>query len=635
MTPSRVATALVLVDDQYDFFDRPNLVPDAVSIQKHLAALLEGFRQHRSPVAHVHTKVRADGSDRMPHWIADGRWACVDGTDGALPPTELAPADDELVVSKQFFSGFAGGALDKWLRDHGVGRVVLAGLYLHACVRSTALDAYELGYDVWIADDAVGTTDAAHGVFSRKWLQGRAARFVSVADVLGSLDTEVVASSTSIASEVRAATETARRAQMQWAATDIRERVALLERWASELETNAARLVELVIESVGKPRSAAEDELRRTTAHIRSAIALTDTFGSPRGLASQVSVRHQPVGVVGLILPWNNPVALLVGKLAPALAFGNAAIVKPSPEASAVALAVLELLDRAGAPTGLAPVILGARDAGEAVCDDEGIDAVAVTGSIATGRTIVARCASSAKPVQAELGGNNAAIVLADVDLDLVVPSLIRSCFAFAGQRCTAIRRFVVERSIADRFETLAAEATRRIVVGDPHDPSTEVGPLISPEAGARVRAVIERAVSEGAHIIARGEVPGGLQCESWLAPTLLGGVAPESAVAQEETFGPVAVVLVVDDIDEAIAVANGVPHGLVLQIVTGDPLAQRRILAEGQAGIVQIGAGPLPISADAPFVGWKASGIGPPEHGEWDAAFYTRPQAVYGEPPW
>lgn len=634
MTHPPVATALVVVDDQHDFFDRPGLVPDAASIRARLAALLAGFRDHGAPVAHVHTKVRADGSDRMPHWIADGRFACVEGTDGALPPTELVPADAELVVSKQFFSGFVGGTLDKWLRDHGVDRVVAAGLYLHACVRSTVLDAYELGYDVWVAEDAVGSVDLAHGVFSRKWLDGRAARFVSVSDVLRSLDAELVASTASVTSEVRAATETARRAQIRWAGADIGERVALLERWASELESNAAMLAELVVDTVGKPRSAADDELRRTIAHVRSAIALTDAFGPPRPLAPRVTVRHRPVGVVGLILPWNNPVALLVGKLAPALVFGNAAVVKPSPEASAVALAVLELLDRAGAPTGLAPVVLGGRDAGEAVCDDEGVDAVAVTGSIATGRTIVARCATAAKPVQAELGGNNAAIVLADVDLDVVVPSLIRGSFAFAGQRCTAIRRFIVERSIADRFETVAAEATRRVIVGDPSDPATEVGPLISAAACARVRSVIERAVREGARIVARSEVPIDLQGDAWLAPTLLGDVSPQSAVAQEETFGPVAVVLVVDDIEEAIAVANGVPHGLVLAIVTDDPSAQRRILDEGQAGIVQIGAGPLPIHADAPFVGWKASGVGPPEHGEWDTAFYTRPQAVYGELP-
>jgi len=289
-------------------------------------------------------------------------------------------------------------------------------------------------------------------------------------------------------------------------------------------------------------------------------------------------------------------------------------------------------LTGAGVPPGLVTVVQGDREAAESLCDAAAVDAIAVTGSIATGRAIAARCARTQKAVQGELGGNNAAIVLDDADVERVVLPLLRSSYSFAGQRCTAIRRFVVDTAIVERFEAAAAEAMQQIAVGEPGERGIEVGPLISVEARERVLGVVERARTDGARLVAGARVPVGFEHGAWLAPTLLADVEPHTAIAQEETFGPVAVIIPVTGVDEAIAVANGVEQGLVMAVSSADDATRRRVLDEAQAGIVQVGAGPLPVHPDAPFGGWKASGIGPPEHGEWDAAFFTRAQAVYGD---
>jgi aldehyde dehydrogenase (NAD+) len=566
----------------------------------------------------------------MPHWVDGGVRTCVEGTPGAAPPPALAPRPDELVVPKQFFTGFVGSTLDEWFRARDVGAVVVAGVFLHGCVRATVLDAYERGYEVVVADDAVGEDDAVHGAVSRQWLEGRAASFRSttaiVASAGGVAPTETESDA---AAEVRAAAQAATAAQRQWSRTTVGHRIDVLERWAATIERDAGALADAVVAEVGKPRSAAVDEIGRAVAHVRSTTALLrGRFGSDVDVADGVAVRHRPVGTFGLVLPWNNPVALLVGKVAPAIGFGNAVIVKPAPEGSASARAVLDSLATTGIPPGVVQVVLGGREAAEALCDDPGVDAVSVTGSIATGRAIAARCARLAKPVQAELGGNNAAVVLAEADLEEAAQVLARSAFGFAGQRCTAIRRFVVETSVHDRFEELVRSAADAMVVGDPRDPATEVGPLVSVAARDRVLAVIEAAVADGARVVTGGTAPPGFEDGAWLAPTVLADVDPASRVAQEETFGPVAVLLRVADAEEAVTVANGVVQGLVAAVFPGDAPA----VDEVHAGMVQLGAGPLAIHADAPFLGWKASGLGPPEHGEWDAAFYARPQALYGK---
>jgi acyl-CoA reductase-like NAD-dependent aldehyde dehydrogenase len=192
----------------------------------------------------------------------------------------------------------------------------------------------------------------------------------------------------------------------------------------------------------------------------------------------------------------------------------------------------------------------------------------------------------------------------------------------------------VVEESIRARFEALLRDAVADLVNGEPDDPATEVGPLISVEKRDWLVATIERAVSDGARLVVGGNVPPGLERGAWLAPALLVDVDPRCRIAQEESFAPLAMILTARDLDDALAIANGVPHGLVMSVHTRDERARARVLETAQAGILQLASGPLAVHPRAPFAGWKASGLGPPEHGIWDAAFYARTQAVYSDEP-
>lgn len=668
-------TALLLVDLQNDFLERPGLVPTADAVCGRAAALLAAARRQSMPIAHAHTLIRADGADAMPHWRRLGRRQCVEGTRGALPPPALAPAAGELVLRKRFFSAFADLRLEPWLRQQGVGRLLVGGVYLHGCVRSTALDAYERGYAVVVVDDAVGTTEPLHGALTRAWLAERAATFVRTDALLAELTSpaptappaaarlpvavidarprpagpehaslrhhdpcrtaEVLAEvPLAGAPEIAAAAASGAAAQADWARVDPSARADLLERWADELAAQRERLTALVVREVGKPRRAAEEEVGRAVAHARVAAEVTRFTADPSRLAAGVAARQRPLGVVGVITPWNNPLAIPVGKLAPALGLGNAVVLKPAPEASATALALLEGLHRVGLAAGLVNVVLGDGATARALCGESRIAAVSVTGSIATGRVVAGLCALGMKPLQAELGGNNAAIVLADADLERAAHDLARAAFAFAGQRCTAIRRIVVEASASARFTQLLCDAVAGLVNGEPSDPTTEVGPLISTEKRASVIATIERAVATGARLLIGGGVPPALAHGAWLAPALLTAVEPRDRIAQEETFAPVAIILPARDLDAALAIANGVPHGLVMSVHTRDERARARARDAAEAGILQLNGGPLAVHPRAPFSGWKASGIGPPEHGIWDAAFYSRTQAVYTDEP-
>ncbi len=667
------SSALLLIDCQDDFLARSGLVPDRVTLTERAAHVLARWRALGLPVAHVHTVTEADGDDRMPHWQRAGLRACVAGSAGAAPPPALAPRAGELVARKRFYSGFADPALDAWLREHGISRLVLAGVYLHACVRGTALDAYERGYEVVILDDVVGTAEPLHGEATRAWLGTRAASFRSAGEVLvehgdaaalsgdarASLPVAVIGGvprpaggapihrhrdpcatervlasvpcggADDIAEAARVATDASR----AWTA-DAVERAAFLDRWADDLEREKPRLVELVVREVGKPRRFADEEAGRAVAHARVAAELARGAGA-MALAPGVTVVSRPLGVVGLLTPWNNPLAMPVGKIAPALAFGNGVVLKPAPQASETALALVESLARAGAPVGLVAVVLGTNEAARALCREPRVAAIALTGALETGRVVAALCAEGLKPLQAELGGNNAAIVLADADLERLVPDLVASAFGFAGQRCTAIRRFVVEERVAARFEEIATKAIATLVVGDPGSATTDVGPLVAADKRDRVLALLAAARRAGARIVTGGVIPAGWEHGAWLAPTLVADVAPESSLVQEETFAPVAVLQVARDVDHAVALANGVPQGLVQAVHTADPAVRARVLAAAEAGILQAGLGPLAIHPRAPFVGWKASGLGPPEHGAWDAWFYARVQARYGDGAW
>ena len=653
--------ALLLVDLQNDFLRRKALHrTTAQRVIGHIEHLLARFREQGFPVLHVHTRVRADGSDRMPHWQAQERLECVEGTEGAMPPPSLSPAAGEAVIVKRSFSGFENGELHESLRLRGVDCVVLAGLFTHACIRATAIDAYALRYVVRIAEDCVASTEPAHAELSKRWMDKRGMRFASSAQLLFEFGlrgneagsalapaplryynpshvSELLATVTLWdAGTINVAVQNVCRAQEDWARVPPTERALVLHSWARRLEADRDRLTRLLAQEIGKPVTDAAEELNRAVELIGAANKLLILSAPARRKATdRFQVNYRPVGTVALITPWNNPLAIPAGKIAPALAFGNGVVWKPAPEASRTTEALLEHLKQAGLPSGVLRAISGDGAAARAIVEQPGIAAVSFTGSTLAGEQVAAICSVLRKPVQAELGGNNAAIVMAGVNLEPTVDAIAISAFSFAGQRCTATRRIIVDREIRDAFLHRLVARVKALVVGEPLNPATQVGPVISRAELERVRQLVETVVSTGeGRLLCGGTTAPGLVQGNWYLPTLIECDSPDARIVQEETFGPVAVVMIARDFGHAMELCNGVDAGLIASFYSPDAALQQRFLDTAQAGILRVNPKSFPVHADAPFLGWKSSGIGPAEHGRWDLEFYSRPQAVYGHEP-
>lgn len=640
---------LLLVDLQNDFLDAPGLEPERSEVVRQAARLLCGARARGLTVVHALTAVEPGGADRMPHWKAAGTWKCVRGTRGHEPPPELAPAGREEVVSKTFFSAFSAAGLDAALSRAGADTLLIAGVHLHGCVRATVLDAYQRGLEVWIAEDAVASDDPLHAAVTRRYLEGRAARFASVEEMLARLgghdpgihvhrsprDTTQVLFSIPIGGTAEAAAvgAAAREAAEAWRRTPAAERASRLARLADRLESEAADLGRRLAVDVGKPISLGEQEARRGAALVRNAARLRFE-DAPGGSGS--TYRRVPLGVVAAVTPWNNPVAIPWGKIAPALVLGNTVVWKPSPAATGLAQRTLEFARDAGVPDGVLALLTGDHRTAAALMSDPRIDAVSLTGSSTAGWAAQEICARRRIPFQAELGGNNAAIVWEGADVAQAAALVARGAFAFAGQRCTANRRAVVQGALFDRFlDRLAAEAAA-LVWGDPLDRATDVGPLVSVEARERVSEAVERAAPAAERILTPHDAAGGASslCASgaYYPPTIVVGPAHESPIVQEETFGPILVVERADRFDEAMHLVNGVRHGLVAALFSGPGPWSEEFDRTAQAGILKWNSSTADADASAPFGGWKASGLGPPEHGPGDMEFYGRLQAVYGE---
>jgi acyl-CoA reductase-like NAD-dependent aldehyde dehydrogenase/nicotinamidase-related amidase len=625
---------LLLVDLQHDFLEAPGLEPAARIVVANARRLLAGARAAGVPVVHALTSVEPSGEDAMPHWKGQPRLRCVRGTRGHAAPEELAPAAGETIVAKTFFSAFSTSSseLARALEASRADTLLVAGIHLHGCVRATVLDAYQRGLAVWVAEDAVGSDDPLHAAVTRRYLEGRAARFAGVSELIarmrgGEPDADDVPSFRAAAA---GASEAARRAGAAWRALGAAERVRPLLRFADRLEAESAPLARRIAEAVGKPVAQGEAEVRRTAELLRRAAALPAPGVERAGTGS--AFRRVPVGVVAAITPWNNPLAIPWGKLGPALALGNTAVWKPAPAAASLAERSLAMAREAGLPDGAVALVDGDHRAARAVMEDAGVDAVSLSGSSSAGWAAQEICARRRIPLQAELGGNNAAIVWDGADLSRAADLVTRGAFAFAGQRCTANRRAIVAGALFDAFLERAAGATAALRWGDPLDPETEIGPLVSEDARLRVEAAVADAEAAGARIV-RPHGPPPSAPGAWYPPTLVVDASPASAIVQEETFGPVLVVQRAGSFDEALALGNGVRQGLVAAFFGGPGIPSARFGDEARAGILKWNVSTADADADAPFGGWKGSGLGPPEHGPGDIEFYSRLQALYGAP--
>lgn len=346
---------------------------------------------------------------------------------------------------------------------------------------------------------------------------------------------------------------------------------------------------------------------------------------------------REPIGPVAIVTPWNFPIAIPAWKIAPAIGFGNTVVFKPASLTPLCAVRLIEALHEAGLPAGVVNLVTGgAAKAGNALVRDERIAAISFTGSEQVGKSLKKIVAGGNTKLQLELGGKNPAIVLADADLDHAVTHLVTGAMWSSGQKCTATSRAIVDRRIADE---LTAKLTGRIAglkVGDPLAAETQVGPVIDGEAADRIMRDIDRGKADGATVLAGGGrlEDNGRGAGYFVAPTLFGGVDPASFLGQEELFGPVLGVTVVDGYDEALAIANQVRFGLSASIFTRDLGKAMAFARDIQAGIVHVNSETPGAEPHVPFGGYKGSSSYSREQGKASREFFTQTKTVYLDPP-
>jgi acyl-CoA reductase-like NAD-dependent aldehyde dehydrogenase len=618
---------LLLVDLQRDYLDSPGLEPAAGPVVERAATLLRSCREAEIPVVHAWTTVSRSDDRRMPHWQRENRWLCEEGTPGHEPPPELLPQAGERVIHKTGFTAFEDGELDALLHDHETSPelLIVAGVHLHGCVRQAVIDAYQRHpVEIWVAADAVASDDPVHAAITRRYLERRAARFLSVDQVASAVAGTTLPATNGSAVEIAA--RRSRDALTGWRTQDMPERAMALEELADRLEPRADALAQAMAVSLGKPVRYGSVEVQRAAEMLR-AVAARARRAEEGERTGPAEVRRAPLGVVALITPWNNPVYIPLGKLAPALVYGNAVLWKPAPAATDVSRRLIGLLE--GLPV---MAIQGGRGESVAAMAAPEVDAVTITGSSQAGFAAQEICARRRIPLQAELGGNNGAIVWPDADLPHAAREIAEGAFAQAGQRCTANRRVIVHRDCRQELLDLLLEETAAMAWGDPRLPETRVGPLVSPAERDRVARLVARA-GDGVRLIAPhdAEAPEAEGFDgSWYPPSIACCDDPNHELVREESFAPLLVVQTARDWDQAIELLNAVPQGLAAALFSSSDELAERFLREAHAGVLKLGRSTADAEVDVPFGGWKGSGIGLPEHGDFDRDFYTRPQVVY-----
>ena len=587
-------SALLLIDLQEEYLARPNLIPPRAELIASIASVLADARAAGEPVFHI----RTGGSLPMPH-----RSLAPDAT----PPPELTEHTGEPLFTKRFFSAFDAPGLADTLKSAGITRLRLAGVHAHACIHATALDAYARGYEVEIDETLIASDLPGFAAQSLRWLNGRAATVItSQAAVWHHRDP---CDQDRIIAEVPLMDVNENRGL-----TPVKDPAEKLAVWLEMLTSTREKWVEALIDTIAKPRVDAEAEVTyglALLAHVITTLGDQDPYDA-RGVTTR------PVGRAGLITPWNNPFAIPLGKLAPAIGFGNSVIWKPALPGTAIARLLMDSLADIGLADGLA-LITGGAATGRAMIEHAGLDMLSFTGSVPVGRAIIAAAGTRALPAQAELGGCNAAIVDASADLDAAATDLAAAMFSFAGQRCTAIRRVIILADIAAAFTDRLVAAVEALRFGQPSDPATRIGP------------VIDRAAQQRFLALANASAPANLpNAGCWVTPALLHNLPDDHPLLTEEIFGPLAAIQVARDLDHALALHNATDFGLVGAIYTNDPAAERRFLGQAEAGMLSINRARPSFAASGPFVGWKASGYGPPEHGRWNRDVYARTQAHY-----
>ena len=439
------------------------------------------------------------------------------------------------------------------------------------------------------------------------------------------------------ASDVAAAVAAATRAYPAWRATPAPRRGEILYRFGALLAEHKERLARHMTREMGKVLDEARGDVQEA---IDIAFLMAgegrrmfgDTVPSELPDKWALSVR-EPIGVAGLITPWNFPMAIPMWKAMPALVAGNTIVLKPASDTPGCAVLLVELLHEAGFPAGAVNLVTGSGEAvGAAIVDSPDVPVLSFTGNGDTGRTIAKAAGERLKRLSLELGGKNAVLVMDDADLDLAVDGILWSAFGTTGQRCTACSRVIVSERVADTLVDKLAARASALTIGSGLDSSVQMGPLINARALAKVEGYIEVGKGEGARLViggARATGPG-LEHGHFFAPTIFDGVAPMSRLGQEEIFGPVLSVIRVADYAAAITAANEVRYGLSSSIFTRDANTAFRAMRDLTTGIVYINAGTIGAETHLPFGGTRQTGNGHREAGHAALDTYTEWKAVY-----
>jgi aldehyde dehydrogenase (NAD+) len=422
-----------------------------------------------------------------------------------------------------------------------------------------------------------------------------------------------------------------------WRETTAATRAEYLHRWATVITSHAERMAQALVREVGKPVTEARGEVSRAVVILRYYAAQAvqsagEVIPAQTAVALQYSLR-EPLGVVALITPWNFPLAIPLWKAAPALAFGNTVVLKPSEHSPYAAWLLAETALEAGLPRGTFNVVQGdGAVAGESLMQNSLVQGISFTGSHTVGARVAEVAAGRNIRYQTEMGGKNVAIVLADGDLERAATLTAAGGVRYAGQKRTATSRVVVANGVAERFHGLLGQRMQEMVLGPVSDSSCAVGPLIHQASRDKVLRYLS-AVSEAE--VFGGEVPtsGELASGNFLRPALVRGVSPTSAIAQEEVFGPVIVSFAAEDLEHALHIANGTSFGLSASLFTSDIASALHYVRRIDAGMVRVNGDTTGVDPHAPFGGMKFSSSGTREQGTAAREFYTATKTVQINP--
>lgn len=465
------------------------------------------------------------------------------------------------------------------------------------------------------------------------WVTGEAVENINPSDTCEVVGLYAGGSALDVASAV----DSARTAFAAWSTSVPQTRGTILARVSAEISARSEELSTLLAREEGKTLVDARGEIGRAADIFAffsaECVRLTgETLASTRPGVG-VDVTREPVGVIGLITPWNFPMAIPAWKIAPALAYGNCVILKPAEIASACAWELTKILSDCGLPAGVFNLVMGkGKIVGEALVNHPGIDAISFTGSVDTGRSIALACISSnpMKKIQLEMGGKNPLVVLDDADLDQAVSVALNGAFFQTGQRCTASSRLIVTEGIHDQFVAALTSAMAKLQIGHALDPTSQIGPVADARQLETDLRYIALGQSEGARLAFGGMLLNRPAPGHYLQPALFTETTPEMAIAREEIFGPIACIIRVRDYDHALAVANDTPFGLSSGICTTSLKHATHYRRHAQAGMVMVNLPTAGVDFHVPFGGRKASSYGAREQGRYAQEFFTTVKTAY-----